>query len=130
MSSSGVAYSDALSNNPPHGACTSSSGARSIRACELPADVGAGPTRRYNLTYYKNPKVDSLIGQALAAEATSVDDVGEALLSRRRRSHAAGYPYIWVAYPHYRVATAKNITWSGYDPLFAYTVDFYNVQMN
>jgi hypothetical protein len=42
---------------------------------------------------------------------------------------SAGYPYIWAGDPYYRVGIAKNIEWSGYDPLFAYTVDFYNVEV-
>ena len=125
---SSVAYADAVGPNPP----------QAMYIVEWTAfypgvtnylqmwELGSSG---YNLTYYKNPKVDSLISQSLAAEATSVDAAAK-LSAEAARVDAAGYPYIWVANPYYRVATAKNITWGGYDPLFAYTVDFYNVQMN
>jgi peptide/nickel transport system substrate-binding protein len=123
-----VAYADALSENPPQ-AMYIVEWSAFYPGCANYLQMWELSTSGYNLTYHKDAKTDSLIAQALAAEATSIDESAK-LCVEAAKAYAAGYPYIWAADPEYRVALTKNITWSGYDPLFAYTVDFYNVQVD
>lgn len=122
-----VAYADALSENPPQ-AMYIVEWSAFYPGCANYLQMWELSTSGYNLTYWKDEKTDALIDQALAAEATSIEESSK-LCVEAAKAYSEGYPYIWAADPYYRVGIAKNIEWEGYDPLFAYTVDFYNVQV-
>jgi peptide/nickel transport system substrate-binding protein len=126
---SDVAYKEALSDNPPQ------AGYMVEWSAFYPGVANYGQMwlrsdSAYNLTYYKNPEIDKLLSQALEAEATDVMKAAESVVQASKIARDA-YSYVWVAgSPHWRVGMAKNVTWGGYMPTDAYTVYFYDVQMN
>ena len=118
----------AMSDNPPQSLYISTYGMY-YRYTAQQGWMFISADNPYTFSYVHVPQVDTLLSEGEQLEATDAQAGGAKVVEAGKLAQEQ-YSNIWVINPNYRAATAKNITWAGYNPMMMWFVPFYDVQVN